>query len=125
MDPNTPADQALALGKLIGTVGGLVDSIKDQNLTAERNRTEFMKIFEGIREDSKENNKILTEHLKDDQLHHAALLEVMMWKKNNEEKLENLWDTKNKQTGVMVALTTIGTIVGGGVVGLIEWLTKK
>lgn len=144
MGGDTPETSALALGKLIGTVGGLVDTIKDQNVTMDKNRgefiaaikdqndalnknrDEFMDVFKGIREDSKESSKILQEHVKEDSIHHAALIELLTWKKEIEPKVDTLWDNKNKQTGFILALTSMGALIGGGIMGFIDWFfTKK
>lgn len=122
---DTPESAALALGKLIGTVDGLVRTLNEQNQTASRSREEFMKVFEGIRSDNKEQAEILQAHMKDDNLHYQAILELMTWKKDTEPKVDDLWDSKNRQKGVVVATTAIGGFLGGLLVWAIEFFKNK
>lgn len=118
---DTPETAALALGKLIGTVEGLVRSIDEQNKTSAirkkeqddataLSRKEFMDIFEGIRDDSKETARIMAE--------------LMNWKKDVEPKVETLWDNQNKGMGAAWATGIFGTFIGGAIVTAAEYFKK-
>jgi hypothetical protein len=132
---DTPETAALALGKLIGTVDSLVRTLdeqnkssakyrEEQNIAAAKSRDEFMEVFKGIRSDSKEQAKLLQDHMKEDSDNHNSLVEVMTWKKDAEPKVDNLWDNQNRQNGVMVACGIMGSVVGGAIVASIEFFKK-
>lgn len=121
---DTPDSIALALGKLIGTVDGLSQTLKDQNTSAANNRNEFIKIFEGMRQDSKDAANVMASHIKEDNLHHQALLELMTWKKDAEPKVNDLYDNKNIAKGAVWASGLFGTFLGGAIVALLQWLHK-
>lgn len=124
MSENTPESTALALGTLIGTVNGLVQTLKDQNAASAKNREEFLEIFKGIRQDNKDNNDALQTHIKEDLIYHGAMNEFAIWKKDTESKVDNLWDNQNRQKGAVIASGTIGSVLGGAIVAAIEWLKK-
>src|ERR1700722_1424816 len=107
MPDNPPETVALALGELKGTVNGLVRTLEDQNKTAAVSREEFMEIFKGIRADSKEQAVLLQSHIKEDNLHHSALLELMTWKKDAELKVDSLWDFRQQNQGFLSATRLI------------------
>lgn len=124
------ADQSLALevGKLTGTVNGLIDTLKSQNQvaaetrkeqndTAEKSRAEFMEIFKGMREDIKSSNKLVQDHMQLDAPIHDTVRDM-------EPKVATLWDNQNKQKGIFLAVGTVGTILGGVIVAGMEWLKK-
>ena len=132
---DTPETAALALGKLIGTVEGLVRAIEEQNKTAAKtkeeqnqaamkSREEFMGIFKGIRDDNKDQAKLMQEHILEDNVHHGALLKLAAWQQDVGPKIDNLWDNQNRQKGAIVASGTIGSIIGGAIVAVIEFFKK-
>jgi hypothetical protein len=131
----TPESAALALGELIGTVKGLVRTLEEQNNTASKtreeqsiaataSRKEFLDVFEGIRQDNKEQAKLMNDHILEDGVHHAATLKLVAWQEVVNPKIENLWDNQNKQKGAIVASGTIGSIIGGAVVAAAEWFKR-
>lgn len=117
---DTP-ESSLALGKLIGTVDGLVKAIDEQNKTAASSRIEFLKVFEGIRADNKEVVEALQEHVKEDLVYHGAMNEISLWKKDSEGKVDQLWDGQNRQRGFMVAVGLIAGAIGAALTYGIEW----
>lgn len=135
MADSIPESSALALGRLIGTVEGLVRAIDEQNKTSAarkkeqdeatvKSREEFMQIFQGMREDSKANQEALAEHIKEDLVYHGAMQEFATWKKDVEPKVDTLWDSKNRAQGAIVASGTIGSILGGTIVAVVEYFKK-
>lgn len=121
---DTPETAALALGKLIGTVDGLARTLIEQNNVASKSRDEFMRVFEGIRSDSKEMGTKIDGHMKDDSIVHNVVLELANWKKDAAPKVDTLWDNKNTQKGAWWASTGIGTILGGFIVAIYEWAKR-
>src|SRR5579862_5765284 len=135
---DTPETAAMALGKLIATVDGLVKTLDEQNKTTERNRIEqnaaaaksreeFMDVFKGIRDDLKDQAKLIQEqakltqeHILEDNTHHSATLKLATWAEEVNPKIDALWDNQNKQKGAIVASGTIGSITGGAIVAIIE-----
>lgn len=121
---DTPESTALALGTLIGTVNGLVQTLKDQNSASAKNREEFLDIFKGIRQDNKDNNEALQKHIQEDLIYHGAMNEFSLWKKDAEPKVDDLWDRQNRQKGAIIASTSIGGLIGGAIVATIEWAKR-
>jgi hypothetical protein len=118
---DTPTNESLALGTLIGTMNGLAETLKEQNRTAAENRKEFIAIFEGIRSDNKANNDALQSHIKEDLIYHAAMNEFVTWKLETKPKVDVLWDGKNQQKGALFATGSISGIIGGAIVAAIEY----
>lgn len=119
---DTPESTALALGKLIGTVEGVMKTLEGQNIasaksreeqnqTAIKTREEFMEIFKGIREDNKEQGK--------------AVIELMNWRKTAEPDLNDLVNSQNRQKGAMAAMGFMGTLFGGSIMAIMEYLKKN
>jgi hypothetical protein len=121
---DAPESIALALGKLIGVVDGLTRTLNDQNVSAAASRAEFLKVFAEMRQDSKDAAASMEAHIKDDTLHHQALLELMTWKKDAEPKIDDLYDTKNKGKGAVAASGIFGTFIGGCIMAAIGWFHK-
>lgn len=118
---DNPESAVLALGKLIGTVDGLVKAIDEQNKTAASSRMEFLKVFEGIRSDNKEVVTALEDHVREDLIYHGAMNEFVNWKKEAEAKVDTLWDNQNKQRGFLVAVGIAAGFLGSFITGIWEW----
>ena len=132
---DTPETSALALGKLIGTVEGLVRAIDEQNKnsatrkkeqdeTAAKSRDEFMGIFKEIRDEMKSGNEVVQMHIKEDQPYHQLILEVESWRNAAAPKIDTMWDNTNKGKGAVWASGIFGTFIGGCIVTAVEYLKK-
>lgn len=115
---------ALAVGNLTGTVAGLQRTLEEQNKSAAASRLEVMGIFNGIREDNKEQSEYLKKHIEEDAKVNMAVVELMTWKKDAAEKVDVLWDKSSRQTGAMGTMGIVGSVVGGAFVAIVEYLKK-
>lgn len=120
----TPESTALAIGKLMGTVESLVATLKQQNDTAAISRKEFMDMFQGIRDDNASQLKIMQEHFEEDRRHFQKTADLETWKVDAKPKIDALWDSQNTQKGWLLAVGTIGSMIGGGIVASIEYFKK-
>jgi hypothetical protein len=118
---DAPESSLVALGTLIGTVQGVVKAIDEQNKTAATNRVEFLKVFEGIRADNKEVVLALQSHVKEDQEVHGLVVDIKTWKEDAEPKVNQLWDGKNRLTGIIIGVGSLGGIFGAFLTLLIQY----
>jgi hypothetical protein len=119
---DAPESSLVALGTLIGTVQGVVKAIDEQNKTAAINRTEFLKVFEGIRADNKEVVSALQSHVKEDQVVHGDVADIKNWKAVAEPKVDTLWDSKNKIAGMVIGVGSLSGVAGATLTLLVQYL---
>ena len=118
---DAPESSLVALGTLIGTVQGIVKATEEQNKTAATTRLEFLDVLKGIRADNKEVVTELRDHVKIDAAVHVDVAEIKTWKADAEPKIETLWDSKNKVTGIVIGVGGIGSFVGAGVTLIVQY----
>lgn len=115
----------LVVGEVKGLVAGLKDTLAQQNLDAAKYRSEqaardtqgreeFMKIFEGMRNDNTKQTEIL-------QKTQTSLETLAEWQKDVHPKIKILWDAKNRQGGFIACMILIGSAVSGIVMAAIEY----
>jgi hypothetical protein len=119
---------AMAVGELKGSFNTLAAMLqaqnessssyrKEQEARTEVSRTEFMRIFEGIRTDNKGTADLLAAHEK-------ALGNFADWKQTAEPRVNTLWDKSNNQNGIIATIGALGTIIGGGIVAVMEYFHR-
>lgn len=123
-----PNSMGMVVGELKGLVTGVQQMLNQQNIDSAKyrseqatrevqSRQEFLEIFKGMRDDNKEQTKILQD-AKD------SLSGFAVWQADVHPKIKALWDERNGQKGFIAAIVLFSSVVSGALVAAVEYFRK-
>ncbi len=117
-------DKEQEFGQLIGTVAGLTSAFENMQRAQENNRREFMDIFKEIRDTTKEVATGFTQHVKEDSVFYGNVASLEDWRGDGdgaENKINIMWDERNKTTGIMSVSRLAGGLLWGIIVLIVGY----
>lgn len=118
---DTPESSLVALGTLIGTVHGIGKAIDKQNEDASTNKKELLKAIDIMSADVKSGTAALQSHVAEDLIVKGDVIEIKSWKEGAEPKVNQLWDGKNKLTGIIIGVGALGGFAGAAITLAVEY----
>jgi phage shock protein A len=124
MAEDNPNSVGMAIGEMKGQLTGVMQMLTQQNITASDLRKEIAENKKEVMGYLKNTYDTLQAHVKEDAPVHNTVAQLVNWQQDTQPKVDTLWDNQNREKGWLLAMTGIGSIVGGGIVAAIEWFRR-